>query len=255
MAEISPTRFLYDAMLAVGGAVKAPQGKTVAYEPIEPGPLKGDCWLCGRRNVMGYPRDKIIKPTFTDADLAKAPWSDVVCDACAWALSRRELRNYSIIATENTLLHPSKAELRDALLKPPEPPFLITVAESGQKWLHFKASISYTQKIFTVQFDDLQVRVEPQPFASILEAVERMLAVFSKAEIASGDYQVHRIQEFGMELFESSEEVLRPIRASAVFRLALHVAAIPKREKRKKEAGRRKRPCTTDSTQRQKTLV
>lgn len=253
---MTPTLFVYNAMLASGGRVPAPRGKVIEYEPIERGPLEGDCWLCGAKNVTGYPRSKVIKPTFTDSNLARSPWSEVVCDACTWALSYRSLRSYSILATSAELIHPTRQELRDVLIDPPAPPFLIAVSQTGQKWLHLKSQVNYSRDAFKVRFEDLTVRVEPGNFASVLEFMERMLAVFSKSEIATGEYAVHRIQQFGLEQFDLFEGVLRPLRGSAVFALALHVATIPEREKTpKKSAERRKPKCTTASRQGRKTLL
>lgn len=254
---MTATQFIYHAMLACGGKVPAPQGRVIEYEQIEPGPLKGDCWLCGAKGITGYPRKKSIKPTFTDANLSKAPWSEVVCDACTWAISRCELRNYSIIATGRSMVHATRQELRDALQNPPEPPFFIVVAESGQKWLHYKAQVNYSRSVLRVQFEDLSVRVEPCNFASIVEIVERMLAVFSKSEVATGDYQVHRIQQFGLELFETLEGAIRSLRGSPLFKLALHLATIPERPKtaKKTKIERRKPKCITASKPAQRTLL
>jgi len=51
-----------------------------------------------------------------------------------------------------------------------------------------------------------------------------MYQTFTKDEIKSGNYQSHRIKEFGLERWEQSEEIVAPVRKSSLFQLALFVA-------------------------------
>ena len=218
-----PIRFIYDAAMKMP-EVETPGGKTVVYQPAEKGKLSGRCWLCGCETGTGHPKKKIIKPTFTDHDLATIPWSDVVCEHCAWALSYRELRNYSILATGDGLYHPSRPQIREVILNPPEPPFLLCVAESGQRWLHFKAYVNLTNKGFAVRMDNLNAIVSPKLFKRALDPVEELYQTFTKAEIESGNYQSHRIREFGLDRWEQLEKVVAPTRKSSLFQLVLFVA-------------------------------
>lgn len=204
--------------------IETPSGKTVTYQPAEEGKLAGQCWLCGCETKTGHPKKKIIKPTFTDHDLATIPWSDVVCDHCAWALSYRELRNYSILATGDELYHPSRIETREVLLQPPKPPFLICVAESRKIWLHFKAKVNLSNKRFSVRMDNLDVIASPEQFKNLLEPIEELYQTFIKAEIKFGNYQSHRIKEFGLDRWEQLESIIAPMRKSSLFQLALFVA-------------------------------
>ena len=216
-------RLIYEAAMKTPEVV-TPSGKTVIYEPAKDGELSGRCWLCGCETETGHPKKKIIKPTFTDHDLAAIPWSDVVCEHCAWALSYRELRNYSILATGDGLYHPTRAQIREAILNPPDPPFLLCVAESGQRWLHFKANVNLTNKGFGVRMDNFDVIVSPELFKRALDPVEKLYQTFTKAEIESGNYQSHRIREFGLDRWEQLEKVVGPTRKSSLFQLVLFVA-------------------------------
>ena len=218
-----PIRFIYDAAMKMP-EVETPGGKTVVYQPAEKGKLSGRCWLCGCETEAGHPKKKIIKPTFTDHDLAAIPWAEAVCEHCAWALSYRELRNYSILATGDGLYHPSRPQIRETILSPPEPPFLLAVAESGQRWLHFKAKVNLSNKRFSVRMDNFEVIVSPEQFENILNPVEELYQTFTKAEIESGNYQSHRIREFGLERWEQLEKVVGPTRKSSLFQLVLFVA-------------------------------
>ncbi len=245
---MTPTSLLYEAAMKTLTVV-TPTGKKVTYKPVKPGPLEGQCYLCGAEGITGHPRKKVIKPTFTDCNLAKAPWSEVVCDACTWALSRRELRNYSLLATAEGLQHPSRQDIRNTLLTPPEPPFIVCIAESGQKWLHYKTLVNHRREVISIRFEDFQINATPGELGRLLDPIERLLTVFTKAEIGSGQYSIPRIREFGIQDFEYAETLIQADRKSPLFRMALHVANI---ERKPKEA---KKECTTVSTRKTKTLL
>lgn len=236
--------FIYQAAMRTPTVV-SPAGKEVKYEPAPEGNLSGFCWLCGCKTYKGLPRNKVIRDTFTDGAYARAPWSNVVCPHCAWALDYKTLRNYSILAYSRGMEHPSRATIRRILLGPPEPPFALIVAESGQKWLHFKGRVSYQREAFPVRFEELDITVRPREFAGLLGAIEALYATFTKDEIATGEYKSHRIREFGVEGWENLENIIEPYRKSGVFRLALFVA---QREEDEEE-------CSTASTQATKMLL
>jgi len=218
-----PTKFIYEAAMKTPD-ILSPMDKKIHYNPAEQGNKTGICWLCGCKTVLGYPRAKTIKDTFQNKDMAKAPWSDVCCDHCNWALSFMSMRNYSIIADSNEFHHPSRIKLKETILKPPEPPFVICCAESGQLWLHFKSKVNLSKEKFWVRMDKIDVIVRPSVFIQVLEPIEELYKTFSKAEIESGDYKSHRIKEFGLENWEYNENQIKSLRKSGIFQLALFVA-------------------------------
>jgi len=221
---IKPTRLLYEAAMKTPSAPLA-NGKAAEYTPLEPGNLSGACWLCGAETSQGVPREKAIKPTFTDADFAQSPQSDVVCEYCNWALSWRTLRNYSILATGQGLQHPSRPELREVLLSPPEPPFLLCIATSGQKWLYFKAKVSFRRQNYPVMLEEVPVTVNTELLAKVLKPVETLYGSgFSKAEILSGEYKPVNINKFGMRRWEDAENQITKYRGTRMFELAVFVA-------------------------------
>ncbi len=209
---------------AQAGPVMTPAGKAIAYGPAPHGDLAGRCYLCGEATDEGLPRRDVIKPTFTDHGIARDPDSDLVCPLCTWALSYSELRNYSILATPAGLRHPSRSEIRDVLLHPPAPPFVLTIAVSGQKWLHIKARVVYNRAAFSVLLEETPVLVRPTAVAALLDTIEELYSSFTKAEIETGDYQPHRIRRFGIKRWERLEEQIGMHRGSRLFDLLLHVA-------------------------------
>jgi len=245
---LTPTQFIRQAALKTGTVVtptpwkekpadkkvrKSEEGKirmgdhvgVVMEDPgLEDVPDES-CWLCGGE-ISGRGRQvkRAILDTFTDRDKARAPWSDSICPGCAFCLSYTTLRNYSILATEEGLRHPGRAEIKGLLLEPPEPPFLLCIAVSGQKWLHFRAEIAYSQDGFPVQYEETRVTVDRATLASLLDIVEQLYAVFTKAEILSGSYGQNRIREFGLRRFQELEAMAALVRGSRLFDLAVFVA-------------------------------
>jgi len=183
------------------------------------------CWLCGGETEgKGLPVKKAILETFTDSDLARSPTSQSVCQGCAFCLSFTSLRNYTILATQDELKHPSRAEIRDVFLDPPEPPFVLCIATSGQKWLHFKSEIAYSRNGYPVQLEETRIYVDTEQMKDILMIVEDLYAVFSKAEILSGNYSQNRIKKYGLGEFQKIEKQAAKYRGQRLFELGVFVA-------------------------------
>lgn len=267
---LTPTQFIRRAALQTGTVVtptpwkKKPADKKVRKSEasqVEVGGFVGvamadhgmqnvgdaRCWLCGgQTKYRGLPVKKAILDTFTDRDKARWPQSKSVCPGCAFCLSYLSLRNYSILATEQGLRHPTRAEIRALLLDPPEPPFVLCIAVSGQKHLHFRAQVAYSQDGYPVQMEETSVCVWRRPLGEWLEAIEDMYSVFSKEEIRSGRYSQGRIKQYGLGRFQEAEAVLAPHRGTRLFDLAVFVAQkqeTPAVEPEKEEL------CTTILTQ------
>ncbi|MBW2672560.1 MAG: hypothetical protein JRD89_03975 [Deltaproteobacteria bacterium] len=240
MVMLTPTQFIRQAALKTPH-VPVAMGKVVEYTDVPLADVPDTrCWLCGGlTGGRGQPVKKTIKDTFTDRDKARWPGSKSVCPGCAFCLSFMSLRNYSILATEAGLRHPSRPEIRNFLLEPPEPPFVFCIAISGQRWLHFRAQVAYDRDGFPVQFEDTMVCVWRKPLTDWLSVIEQLYAVFSKEEIRTGRYNQNRIKQFGLAEFQAMEEKIAPHRGTRLFDLAIFVAQ--KLEEKKKE----EKPCST----------
>lgn len=221
---VTATKLIRQA--ALKGPVTAPRGKVITYEDAEAIDIKDElCWLCGQpTGGQGVPTKKAIKPTFTNSDMALAPESKSVCINCAFCLSQASLRFYSILATEDGMAHPGRAEIRDLLVNPPMPPFVLTIAVSGQKHLTFRADVAHNREQFPVQFEEMQAIVQPGQLARILEPVEKLYTVFSKEEITTGRYSQGRMRQMGLGEFQQLESKIADRRGSRLFELAVFVA-------------------------------
>jgi len=233
MRILTPTQLIRTAALTTG-KVKRIDGKVITYKDIEIVPVQDElCWLCGgETNNQGVPVKKAIKPTFTNIPIASELKSKTLCAGCAFCLSFVSLRHYSIVATEKNLQHPSRAELRGILLDPPDPPFVICVAVSGQKWLHIKSQIAYTKNYFPVQMEDTTVYVDHAKLKSLLAPIEELYSGgFRKmsgrnfeGEIETGRYDSHKILAFGIERWQKLEDKINNKRGQRAFNLALFIA-------------------------------
>mgnify|MGYP000928194706 CR=1 FL=1 len=197
-----------------------------ADPPLEPVP-DHTCWLCGGEiaDGRGMPTKKAIKPTFTDHPYARGHGSSSVCAGCAFCLSARTLRNYSILATGAGLLqHPSRAEWREILCNPPEPPFVMCLAVSGQKHLSFKAPVNLDRDHYALLLEEREIFASPDRVKQVISTVEALYSYFTKDEIATGRYSQHRIRECGIARWERLEAGVAEWRGRPLFDLALFVA-------------------------------
>lgn len=244
---VTPTQFIRTAALA-SGVIPLAMGKSVEYTDVELVPVKdAKCYLCGgNTDGMGKPVAKAILPTFTDRDKARYPQSESICPGCAWCLSFRELRNYSIVATADKLQHPDRITLRQLLLEPPQPPFVFCIAVSGQKWVHFKSIVNYDRDNYAVQMEDTRVPVDRNFLPEMLGWIESLYAVFTKEEITTGRYNQNRIKQFGISKFQELEKRVAIYRGQRMFDLAVFIAQKPPEQPEKIEE--EKPVCITTST-------
>lgn len=198
---------------------------------------------------------------FTNHNEAKAPRSQSVCIHCAFCLLAHEfhtvekkdkvskkgavkagdvkiceagtLRMYSLRATPTSLEHHTPATLKEAILNPPEPPFVMTVATSGQKHLTFRAGVGMNRDNYPVQFEEVQVWVEREKLVEMVVFIEKHYSKegFTKAELQSGDYSSARILKFGIQRWKEMEEQLKQWRGSQLFELACFISRKSEEEK------------------------
>lgn len=89
---------------------------------------------------------------------------------------------------------PKRVRVRDWLLDPPEPPFTIAIAESGQKHILFLAQTGYDRENYPVQFEMDSLAINRAQFTALLGTYEQLLALsFSKTEVDTGEYRADRL--------------------------------------------------------------
>lgn len=215
----------------------------------------GDCcYLCGKPATKPLK----LKDSFTAHSVARVPTSDKMCDRCDWSINLRCFyfnpnkqkwgklfsRNWSWLFQRDKLIAPkieethtegkdtleivselpTRAQLREWLINPPEPPFTLAIAESGQKHILFLAQEAHNRDIFPVQFELDTLHLDRKKFTALVQNYEALMALdFSKSEIDSGDYRSDRLLK-SFEQWESLEKQIAFFRGSRLFQLVSYVA-------------------------------
>ena len=159
--------------------------------------------LWGRSLSRLYQGDRLVSPTIEGKRTEKGKTFPVV----------------SNLAT--------RAQMREWLVNPPNPPFTIAIAESGQKHILPWAQDGLNCDYFPVQFELDCVWVDRLAFVELLGNFEALMGLeFSKTEILSGEYHSDRMMR-NIDRFFPLEESIAPYRGSRILSLASHVASKP----------------------------
>lgn len=215
-----------------------------------------NCYICGTENAI---KPLALKDSFTAHPRCKCPDSKNLCDRCfdciegqykqCWYYhpskgkwSKLWGRNWSWLLSSNlsfpvfsggskgdNLLEvkelPTREQIRDWLINPPDPPFTICIADSGQKHTYPFAVESDSRELFPVLFEETLIYCERKSFTEILNNIEfLMLKGFTKTEIQSGDYSPSRMMKVKLSEFLPVEQTLQMVRGTDIFNLAIFVA-------------------------------
>lgn len=238
-----PTHLIYQAWMktkdekgAIKQNTKDSKGNEIVREirfvdPMQEKDMEkhdGMCFLCGEPMTHGMKLKKVFSNVFTDWNVAKNSSGTHVCPACCFSIltskERHGIRTFSNVANEDNLWLPNRPELRDFLLKPPDPPFVINLAVSQKKHIAFKGEVNYSRDIFTVMYEEMPVLIDRKEFTRLLELVEHFLYGFTKTEITTGNYNQKRILDFGIEEWEAFEERVKKYRGSSLLDVVMFVA-------------------------------
>lgn len=218
------------------------------------------CYLCGKPATLPLQ----LKDSFTAHSVCKVPTSDKMCDRCNAAINGAEQRlwywndakgkwsllwgrSLSRLYQGDRLLAPTiegehtekgktfpivsglptRAQMRNWLLNPPEPPFTIAIAESGQKHILPWAQEGLDRDYFPVQFELDSVWIDRAEFVDLLGHFESLMALeFSKTEILSREYHSDRLMK-ALNQFFPLEEQISFYRGTRLLALVNHVAQKP----------------------------
>ena len=240
---MTPTQIVYNAWLSTPRPIvyHTSDGKGAAIDTICEfcDPVRhehfdagwaGRCLICGADSQGGLPSKRLLKDSYTDWGYHKAPGSDHICAACAFTMllnadSRRcALFRYSFVA--DTKLHIcNRAELRDFIINPPEPPFVMVCAVSQKKHLAIKALTSYSRDSFFCMLEEERVPVNREMAEKDILLCEALRGLgFTKDEIERGKIRYDKIKDFGIGAYDAISKALKERAGSRQFALCLHVA-------------------------------
>jgi CRISPR type IV-associated protein Csf1 len=126
---------------------------------------------------------------------------------------------------------PTRADIRGWLLDPPDPPFRIAIAESGQKHILPWAQTGLDRDYYPVQFELDAIWIRRANLADLLGHYESLMALgFSKTEIDSGDYHSDRLMRAiqSNSDWDSHEQAVAAQRGSRLLALVGYVALCTK---------------------------
>lgn len=202
------------------------------------------CAMCGQDTSESvHVKHSIGGKSFTDQyHLARAD-SDRTCYGCAWVCTGRgmdQIRMWTIVARTDRVLPPSnpkavfagghlhftsRADMRavvDTLADPPDGPWLVAVAESGQKHTAPYARINHGRGQWHVRMDALDVVADPGRFRHVFGHVLALRAAgHTPAEIELLAPAVHKLTPEGLPVWRHHAQALEPYRGSALLHLAV----------------------------------
>lgn len=191
---------------------------------------RGKCSICGAESSGGIPNGKMLSSNYTDWDKHKNPQGTHVCVACAMTMllntvsHRCGLFRYSFCASE-TLEILNRPQLRDRLLDPPKPPFVMVGAVSQKKHLAIKSHVSYTRERYVCMLEEEAIEVELQCAKDTMNVIEALRGIgFTKDEISTGKIRFDKIKDYKFDAYDKINHLLRPCMGTRLFYLCLFAA-------------------------------
>jgi CRISPR type IV-associated protein Csf1 len=158
------------------------------------------CFYCGGTCDELYSVKKYVKDTFTNRDIVRRPGSRFVCGGCVSCFNDRDVilitgekrsdqwtRLYSWIFTSTTQIAATKAHLKEitaVLLNPPEHPFGIVLATSGQKQLLFRSVIAWCRDDYPIMLEDEIITVNLKELSSKIALAKIVIAAIGKPSLS-----------------------------------------------------------------------
>lgn len=207
------------------------------------------CYYCGASCDEQYKTDDYVKDTFTNRDIVKFPQSKYVCRGCVESLGNGEdtmlmidgttkvrqnargmcPRMYSWVLFPDHKLAGTKAHVkqwRELLINPPEPPFAVILADSGQKQLIFRAPVAMDRNNFSVMLEDEIIEITPEGLAERIKLATPVCAGLGKpalqGDISFSSY-TRMVDYFGDAGYEYLEAWLK-VKDEPLSRLAAWVS-------------------------------
>lgn len=189
------------------------------------------CYVCAGTSLRSMPIAKWMGDNFTGQAQCRAPMSDRICEACAWAMAGRPpdtLRMYSHLFDGREYLRLNKGDkpaMRAFLRRHHDTEWFAAIADSGKKHVIPWAPVNQPGRKGRVRFEDGDVTLprSEDGWAMVDEIAALATAGAPKSEIESGDYSP-RSWTLCRAAIESFERRWKSERHGAWFRLAVWLA-------------------------------
>lgn len=189
------------------------------------------CYVCAGVSARSIPVAKWMGDNFTGQAQCRAPMSDRVCEACAWAMAGRPpdtLRMYSHLFDGSEYLKLNKGDkpaMRAFLRRHHDTCWFVAIADSGKKHVIPWAPVNQPGRVGRVRFEDGDVTLPrtEEGWAMVDEIAALATAGAPKSEIELGDYSP-RSWTLCRAAIETFERRWQRERHGAWFRLAVWLA-------------------------------
>ena len=223
----------------------------LGMDPFEPPDPKGkrekygqdaNCWLCGgETHGIGWHLKDIVGAAFTNGNEAKRIDSETICQQCS-ALMKKEawepacvkfghspyfplkdgkqpfMSNWmfsSHVFSKNIWIQPARSEVREHILTPPEPPFVMSFADVGKKHVLYGSVVNHSIDKFFVNLDDKKIIVDRVKYTELLEVFERAYTDgLSKDSLLTGEYNQAAVLKCGLRKWREIEGAMAVWRRS-----------------------------------------
>lgn len=157
------------------------------------------CFYCGAPCDDSFTTNEYLAATsFNDWNIVASPQSKFVCCGCTLALREQmkwpgkekpqRFRNYSWLLTEARAKHFTKgdqAEIAAVLLTPPEPPWAMALAVSGQRHVLYRTPVNFGGDVHTVQLEADRVHYSCTELSVRLDLVRELVSAIGKPALES----------------------------------------------------------------------
>lgn len=192
--------------------------------------LTGVCSICGEEIRGGAPVKKVFGASYVDWAYHKYPEEQNICENCLFCFSmnvkagRASLLRYSFVA-EKEMHFCNRKEMREWILNPPEPPFLMVCAVSQKKHLAIKSRVSYNKDVFYCNLEEITIKINREEFSEKLQIVEALRSAgITITEIQTGEISSNKYKTLGLEGCLKVIELLERLKEYEALEIALFVS-------------------------------
>lgn len=201
------------------------------------------CAYCGGRCDDSAPASKFVLPSFTARDSLSG--GTHVCFGCRLAMDERAdvtLIDGESRAAQKTRLYSwfvprpgeriaatktHREQLAAIVLDPPEPPFLLSIALSGQRHVLYRSRVALDRREYPINLEGEPIYVTRQAIADRLDLCRRLVACLGKPAL-DGELDFGRMLALGQPDAIEDAERWNAVRDEPLSRLALFIC--PKKE-------------------------
>lgn len=163
---------------------------------VNVGPYR--CFFCGGECNDSLPSQVVVKDSFTSRDTVCG--GEYVCRGCVAAMDEdaeiqladgevrqsQKVRGYSWVISKHAIActKSHRAWLCGICLAPPAPPFVISISDSGQKHLLYRAVVCHSRDVITITLEGERVTYRPVELTSRMLLCRKLIAATGKPALA-----------------------------------------------------------------------